>query len=90
MPARTDHDRRDAQHAARGTITLFMARYIRRMTEESYAHIEEVATKYDGDAIVDWSEVGRAAAIEALASYGVSTAPVEAIETSEALPPGAT
>lgn len=59
------------------------------MTEESYAHIEEVATRYDGDAIVDWSEVGRSAAIEALASYGVSTTPVEAIEAGETVPPGA-
>lgn len=78
MPARTDHDRRDAQHAARATIAIHVSRYIRRMTEMAYAHIEEEATRDDlGD--TDWTEVGTAAAYRALGSYGVA-APVAAIE----------
>jgi len=90
MPSRTDHDRRDAQHAARATIAIFMARYIRRMTEEAYAHIEEEATRYDGTSALDWSDVGRAAAHQALATYGVSTGPERAIDaaTSPVIEPG--
>lgn len=80
MPARTDHDRRDAQHAARATITIAIGRYVRRMTEEAYAHIEEEATRHDGISELDWSEVGTAAAHSALASYGVSFGPHRAID----------
>jgi len=71
MPARTDHDRRDAQHAARARIAVQMSRYIRRLTEESYAHLEERAASHDGISHVDWSEAGTAAADKALASYGI-------------------
>ena len=71
MPARTDHDRRDAQHAARATIAVAMGRYVRRLTEAAYAHVEEVATsEHDGE--IDWSAVGAAAANRALAAYGVT------------------
>lgn len=78
MPARTDHDRRDAQHAARATIAIAMGRYIRRLTEAAYAHIEEVATSDLGDDI-DWSAVGAASANRALTAYGVTAveAPVD-------------
>lgn len=70
MPARTDHDRRDAQHAARATISIAINRYVRRITEEAYAHIEERAAS-DIDGEIDWSDEGRMAATRALASYGV-------------------
>ena len=73
MAARTDHDRRDAQHAARATIAIAMGRYIRRLTEAAYAHIEEVATSEPAGEI-DWSSVGTVAANRALAFYGVTTA----------------
>ena len=69
MPARTDHDRRDAQHAARATIAIALGRYIRRITEQAYAHIEEEATR-DSIGDVDWSEVGTSAAHRALAAFG--------------------
>ena len=78
MPARTDHDRRDAQHAARATIAIAMGRYIRRITEEAYAHIEQAATEHDGGSH-DWSAIGTAAADRALSSYGVVT-PAAAID----------
>ncbi len=88
MPARTDHDRRDAQHAARATVAIAMGRYIRRITHEAYTEIEEVATRdHIGD--VDWSAVGTAAANRALTSYGVIEAPAGAIDGSAvALEPG--
>lgn len=91
MAARTDHDRRDAQHAARSTIAIAISRYIRRMTEEAYAHIEEEATRHDGITELDWSEVGRTAAHRALGSYGISVGPQRAIDAddSPALPAGA-
>ena len=89
MAARTDHDRRDAQHAARCTIAVAVGRYIRRMTEEAYAHIEEEATRHDGITELDWSEVGTAAAHRALGSYGVGTAPQQAIDAAAALEPAA-
>lgn len=87
MPARTDHDRRDAQHAARATIAIAMGRYIRRVTEEAYAHIEQEATEYDGSDALDWSAVGAAAANRALSSYGVTQAE-RAIEGTAALDAG--
>lgn len=74
MPARTDHDRRDAQHAARARIAVAMGRYVRRLTEEAYAHIEEEATRHDGITDIDWSRVGTASADQALASYGIGGA----------------
>lgn len=80
MPARTDHDRRDAQHAARATIAIAMGRYIRRITEEAYAHIEQRATEALDD--VDWSHVGAVAAAQALAAYGV-TSPAVALDVGE-------
>lgn len=74
MAARTDHDRRDAQHAARATIAIAIGRYIRRLTEEAYAHIEERATSHDGITALDWSHVGATAAHQALSSYGITVA----------------
>lgn len=72
MPARTDHDRRDAQHSARVAVAEAFGRYIRRVTEEAYAHVEEAAAAYDGTQDVDWSAIGRAAAHRALTAYGVT------------------
>lgn len=80
MAARTDHDRRDAQHAARATIAITMGRYIRRVTEEAYAHIEERATRDDGKQTIDWSAVGAAAADRAIGSYLGAANPDRAID----------
>lgn len=89
MPARTDHDRRDAQHAARATIAVAMGRYIRRLTEQAYAHIEEEATR-DSIGDIDWSSVGASAAHRALSAYGVTVAaPERALDgVAQALEPG--
>lgn len=81
MAARTDHDRRDAQHAARATISVAIQRFVRRITEEAYAHIEERATS-DGIGEVDWSDEGRVAANSALSSWGVIE-PSRAIDHDE-------
>jgi hypothetical protein len=79
MPARTDHDRRDAQHAVRATVAIEIGRYVRRIIEEAYAHVEQEATEHDGRE-VDWSAVGIAAAHRALSSYGIVVGPTRAID----------
>ena len=83
MPARTDHDRRDAQHAARARIAVAMGRYVRRLTEEAYAHIELEATNHDGDGYIDWSKVGTDSADRALGAYGILD-PAPALEAEHA------
>jgi hypothetical protein len=79
VPARTDHDRRDAQHAVRATVAIEISRYVRRIVEEAYAHVEQEATEHDGRD-VDWSAVGIASAHRALASYGITVGPSRAID----------
>lgn len=79
MPARTDHDRRDAQHAVRATVAMEIGRYVRRIVEEAYAHIEQEATEHDGRD-VDWSAVGIASAHRALSAYGITVGPSRAID----------
>lgn len=59
-----------------------MGRYVRRITEESYAHIEEEATRNDGSSVIDWAAVGQAAAHRALAAYGAGATPERAIDAS--------
>lgn len=71
MPARTDHDRRDAQSAARATVSMQMGPYIRRMVERAYAIIEKEASENDGADPVDWVAVGQDAAYRALTEQGV-------------------
>lgn len=72
MPARTDHDRRDAQSAARGEIAVYMQAYVRRFVARAYALIEEEATGNDSGDPVDWITVGKAAAYHALEEQGVN------------------
>lgn len=72
MPARTDHDRRDAQSAARNEIATYVQAYIRRLTSRAYAVIEEEATGNDSGDPVDWITAGKAAAYLALDEYGVA------------------
>jgi len=71
VPARTDHDRRDAQSAARATVAMHMGPYIRRMTERAYALIEKEASENDGTEPIDWIASGQAAAYRALTEQGV-------------------
>lgn len=81
MPARTDHDRRDAQHAVRATVAIEIGRYVRRIVEEAYAVIEQEAADYEHDGRdIDWSAVGIAAAHRALSSYGIVVGPTRAID----------
>ena len=82
MASRTDHDRRDAQHAARATVAIEIQRYVRRVTEAAYAHIEEEAATYDGSSTVDFTAAGIAAAHRALAEYGIYIGPARAIEST--------
>lgn len=85
MPSRTDHDRRDAQHACRATIAIEIGRYLRRVTEAGYAHIEETVTALEGDEHVDHTALGIAAAHRALASYGIYVGPDRTIAATPAL-----
>lgn len=85
MPARTDHDRRDAQDAARAEIRVAMNRYIRRVYEGALAHIEERATSHDGITPIDWVYEGKVAAHSSLHSWGIDPP----VATIEAHAPGA-
>lgn len=71
MPARTDHDRRDAQDASYATIVLHVRPFIRRMAEEARAIIEKEAAEYDGADELDWTAIGEAAAYSVLDKYGI-------------------
>lgn len=85
MPARTDHERRDAQSRVRHEIAVKLERYKRRLLEEAYAHIEEEAAKHDGITFRDWDEVGKAAADRALSSWGFGADPQPAIDADAAV-----
>lgn len=72
MPARTDHDRRDAQDAGRTTVLLHLKPFVRRMTEETYAVIEQEVAENDSVDPIDWTAVGEAAAYKVLSKYGIA------------------
>lgn len=80
MPARTDHDRRDAQHWVRLTVSGTMGQFIRRVTADAYNKVEEVQAKYDGTEPIDWAKVGQEKALEALADWGIIASPERAID----------
>ena len=85
MPSPSDHVRRDAQHAARSYIRMHAARYVRRWDSGAYADIDEslAVAEQTGEAI-DGLELGRLAAIRALAAYGV----IDASSGAQALDSG--
>lgn len=70
MAAVTDHDRRDAEHAARCEISIQISRYIRRLNEEAKAHIkQEIARAEHENRTIDGTKLGREAARVAAAAY---------------------
>jgi len=79
MSALSDHDRRDAEDAARAEVRLSINKYIRRMAETSKTIIKEAldAASQSGEA-VDGTAIGRAAAEESARQwlYGGSPQPV--------------
>lgn len=84
MAALSDHDRRDAEHAARAEVAILVQKYVRRMTELTKAYIKEdldEAARHSRS--VDGTALGRAAAARATAHYfGIDAAaePRAAIE----------
>lgn len=71
MARLTDHDIRDAEHAARLACAEVLGKYQRRIAEMSKALIQERIEKAaeEGNNDVDGSAIGRAAAYEAIAPY---------------------
>ena len=84
MAALSDHDRRDAEHAARMEFALIVGKYVRRMNDISKAYIkEDLDDAAKNGRSVDGTSVGRAAAERAAKSYfgGLAGAnPQDAIE----------
>lgn len=65
----SDHDRRDAEHAARAEISLMLGRYARRLYEEAKAHIATAITEAEPGQIIDGTDIGREAARSSIANY---------------------
>jgi hypothetical protein len=81
MPPLSDHTRRDAEHALRAMIGIEVARFRRRMEEHGKGTVKdkiERATQ-NGEAI-DGTELGKAAAAEAIAAYVGPGEPTPAID----------
>lgn len=81
MAANPDHIRRDAEHAARTEIAVFLAKFQRRMYEEAKAHIAEEISGGAGG-VLDGTHVGRTAASRAIAAYETGE-PISPYETRE-------
>lgn len=70
MAALSDHDRRDAEHAARAEVAILVQKYVRRMTEIAKAYIkEELDDAARAGRSVDGTALGRAAANRATSHY---------------------
>ena len=83
MAALSDHDRRDAEHAARAEIAVLVQKYVRRMTEITKAYIkEELDEAARLGRPVDGTALGRAAAARAAGAYfgAIDAQPRPAIE----------
>lgn len=90
MAALSDHDRRDAEHAARAETAILVQRYVRRVNELSKAYIkEELDDAARRGESVDGTAVGRAAAARA-ASHYFGGPPLEVVDgaADPALEPG--
>jgi hypothetical protein len=74
MAVGTDHVLRDAEHAARTEISVYLAKFNRRMYAEAKAHIGEALTEAGPGAVVDGTAIGKAAAARAFDSYITSEA----------------
>lgn len=87
MPSLSDHTRRDAEHAARSAIRVYVSRFTRRMDEEAKAAIKqalEAAARDGGD--IDGLELGREAADRAIAAYISTEEPQPAIDAADSEP----
>lgn len=70
MARLTDHDVRDAEHAARLACSEVLGKYQRRIAEMSKALIQERIEKAAEEGTeIDGSAIGREAAYEAIAPY---------------------
>ena len=70
MAALSDHDRRDAEHAARAETAIVIQKYVRRVNELSKAYIKEALDDAAREGLsVDGTAIGRAAAARAAAHY---------------------
>lgn len=69
MATVSDHVTRDAQHAARSEIAVFLAKFNRRMYEEAKAHIGEALTEAGPGVVLDGTQVGKDAAARAFDAY---------------------
>ena len=85
MAALSDHDRRDAEHAARAEMAILIQKYVRRVNEAAKAYIKEALddAARNGDT-VDGTAIGRGAAGRAIADWmGIEAGtPQPAIEGS--------
>jgi hypothetical protein len=87
MAALSDHDRRDAEHAARAEMAIVVQKYVRRVNEAAKAYIKEALDEAArGEGTIDGTSVGRSAATRAIADWmGIdAAAPQAAIEGSAA------
>lgn len=82
----SDHDRRDAEHAARAEIAILLSKYGRRLYEEAKAHIATALTEAEPGELVDGTAIGREAARASIANYlGATTVePALTIEAGDA------
>jgi hypothetical protein len=81
LPPLSDHTRRDAEHAARAIIGIEVARFRRRMEEHAKGSVKEKIERatQNGEAI-DGTELGKAAAADAIAAYVGPGEPTPAID----------
>ncbi len=81
MSALSDHDRRDAEDAARAEIRISVNKYIRRMTETTKTNIKEALDEASrsGEA-VDGTALGRSAALRAANEWLYGGTPQATIE----------
>jgi mevalonate pyrophosphate decarboxylase len=85
MARLSDHDRRDAEHAARAKIAVSLQRFRRRMDELAKAHIAEQMEQAQakGEAI-DGTAAGEAAANLAINAFIGDGKPEAAIDSTTA------
>jgi hypothetical protein len=85
MPPLSDHTRRDAEHASRAAIGVEVARFRRRMEEHAKGNVKEKIERatQNGEAI-DGTELGKAAAVDAIAAYVSPGEPTPAIDAPAA------
>ena len=70
MAALSDHDRRDAEHAARAEMAILVQKYVRRINEAAKGFIKEALDEAAREGVaVDGTALGRSAASRAIAEW---------------------